>query len=127
VKTTNAFPQPMLRGFHPSARALLAGLAVLALLALLPGVAFAQSGSGIQVPFVQEFGCSIVQWLKGPLAILIFVMVVVVTLVMGMITKMDWGRIITICIIFGILIGLGSILSSSNYIQNIAGMSACLQ
>lgn len=127
MKTTNVPPQSALQGLQPTARALLAGLAVLALLALLPGVALAQTGGGIQVPFVQEFGCSIVQWLKGPLAILIFVMVVVVTLVMGMITKMDWGRIITICIIFGILIGLGSILSSSNYIQNIAGMSACLQ
>lgn len=127
MKTTNVFPQGTLQGFPPSSRVPFAGLAVLAFLTLLPGVALAQSGSGFQVPFVQDFGCSVVQWLKGPLAILIFVIVVVVTLVMGMIAKMDWGRIISICIIFGILIGLGSILSSSNYIQNIAGMSACLQ
>ncbi len=108
------------------AQLLLAAMVLLVLLSLSPGAAYAQS-QGIQVPFVQDFGCSIVQWLKGPLAILIFVMVCVVTLVFGMITKMDWGRIITVCIIFGILIGLGSILSSSNYIQNISGMSACLQ
>ena len=102
-----------------AAGALLVGIAM-----LLPGSAHA---AGIQVPFIQEFGCSVVQWLKGPLAILIFVMVCVVTFVFGMITKMDWGRIITVCILFGVLIGMGSILSGSNYIQNIAGMSACLQ
>jgi type IV secretion system protein TrbC len=102
-------------------------IAVVALLAamLLPGQAFAQST--ISVPFIQDFGCSVVAWLKGPLAIVVFVISVVVTLVFGMISKMDWGKIITVCIIFGVLIGLGSILSSNGYINNIAGMSACLQ
>jgi len=92
--------------------------------ALLPVPAVA---ADISVPFIQDFGCSVVKWLKGPLAILIFVIVCVVTFVFGMITKMDWGRIITVCILFGVLIGMGSILSSSSYIQNVAGMSACLQ
>ncbi len=102
-----------------AAAALLVGLAL-----LMPTTAHA---ANISVPFIQDFGCSVVQWLKGPLAILIFVLVIVVTLVFGMITKMDWGRIITACVIFGVLVGLGAILASSNYIQNIAGMSACLQ
>lgn len=96
----------------------------LLLLALLCGSAHAQ---GITVPFIQDFGCSVVQWLKGPLAILIFVLVSVATLVIGMITKMDWARIITVCVIFGILISLGAILGNSSYVQNVAGMSACLQ
>jgi type IV secretory pathway VirB2 component (pilin) len=100
------------------------GLLLLVLFALAPSLAHA---ADIQVPFIQDFGCSIVQWLKGPLAILIFVLVCVATLVIGMITKMDWARIITVCVLFGVVIGLGSILSSSNYIQNVAGMSACLQ
>ena len=68
-----------------------------------------------------------VQWLKGPLAILIFILVCVATFVIGMITKMDWARIITVCVIFGVLISLGAILGNSSYIQNVAGMSACLQ
>ena len=96
----------------------------LVLLALLPSAAQA---AAIEVPFVTDFGCSVVQWLKGPLAILIFVTVVVGTLVLGMITRMQWDRVISICVIFGIIIGLGAILSGSNYIQNVAGMSACLQ
>ena len=102
--------------------AILLAFAVVA--AILPSQAHAAS---IDVPFIRDFGCSIVQWLKGPLAVMIFVLVCVVTLVMGMITKMDWGRIITVCILFCILIGLGAIFAFSSYIQNIAGMSSCLQ
>jgi type IV secretory pathway VirB2 component (pilin) len=97
-------------------------MAFLMLLAFTPGSAFAQ----IEVPFIQDFGCDVVQWLRGPLAVVIFVMVVVVTLIFGMITKMDWGRIITVCIIFGIVLGLGRILSGSEYMQNLAGLNACL-
>lgn len=102
----------------------LSGLMLLIALSLLaPTPAHAQS---IQVPFIQEFGCSVVQWLKGPLAILIFILVCVATLVIGMITKMDWARIITVCVIFGIVISVGAILGNSSYIQNVAGLSACL-
>jgi len=110
--------------FTPSSRMLAVTLVLLAMLAVIPSPAHA---AGIQVPFITDFGCSVVQWLKGPLAILIFIIVCVATLVIGMITKMDWARIITVCVIFGVLIGLGSILSSSNYIQNVSGMAACLQ
>lgn len=113
--TSNMLRSPALAGI----------LVVLALIALLPISAHAQST--IQVPFIQEFGCSVVQWLKGPLAILVFILVCVATLVIGMITRMDWARIITVCVILGILISVGAILGSSSYIQNVAGMSACLQ
>ena len=68
-------------------------LLLLAFLVLAPASAHAQT---LQVPFIQEFGCSVVQWLKGPLAILIFILVCVAALVIGMITKMDWARIITV-------------------------------
>lgn len=111
-------------GSAPRRATLAAPLLVLAWMLLSPGPAHAQ---GIDIPFIADFGCSIVQWLKGPLAILIFVLVCVATLVIGMITKMDWARIISVCVIFGILISLGSILSKSSSFQNAAGMSSCLQ
>lgn len=94
-------------------------------LGFAPEAALAQGA--ITVPFIQDFGCSIVQWLKGPMAILIFIVVCVVTLVFGMITKMDWGKIITVCIIFGVILGLGKILLTYGDIANMPGMSACLQ
>ncbi|MDB5860187.1 MAG: hypothetical protein JWQ76_3876 [Ramlibacter sp.] len=114
---------PRRRGVHPA----MARIRELLLPLLLGASSLPGQAAAIDVPFVTDFGCSVVQWLRGPLAILIFVTVVVGTLVLGMITRMQWDRIITICVIFGILVGLGSILSSSSYIQNIGGMSACLQ
>lgn len=112
------------RRANPAQLPIVAAIVMLMLAMFLPREAFAQ---GIQVPFIQDFGCSIVAWLKGPLAIVVFVIVCVVTLVFGMISKMDWGKIITVCILFGVLLGMGSILSNSGYINNIAGMGACLQ
>jgi type IV secretory pathway VirB2 component (pilin) len=106
---------------HPVLAAALLGLG---LALFTPGAAHAAT---IQIPFIQDFGCSIVQWLKGPLAILIFILVCVATLVIGMITKMDWARIISVCVIFGILISLGAILGNSSVMQNAAGMSSCLE
>ena len=99
---------------------------LLALLAIatLPIPALA---AGFDVPFITEFGCQVVQWLKGPLAVLIFILTVVAALVIGMITRMDWGKIITVCVIFGLVVAIGGILSNSSYVQNVAGMGACLQ
>lgn len=96
---------------------------VAALLAVMPIEAMAQS---FNIPFITEFGCSVVKWMKGPLAILIFVVVVVGTFVIGMIARMDWSRIITVAVIFGIVIGLGGVLSSSSYFQALPSMQSCL-
>lgn len=91
---------------------------------LMPASARAQS---FDVPFITEFGCQVVAWLKGPLAVLIFIIVVIITLVVGMIMKMDWGRVVSVTIIFGIITAIGGILANSQYIQKVAGLSACLQ
>lgn len=96
---------------------------VAALLAAMPLEAMAQS---FDIPFITSFGCSVVKWMKGPLAILIFVVVVVATLVIGMISKMDWSRIISVCVVFGIIIGLGGVLADSSYTQSMPAMQSCL-
>lgn len=96
-------------------------------LAMLAGPAHAQYGQGFDVPFITEFGCKVVQWMKGPLAVIVFIMVVVASLVIGMIAKMDWGKLIAVTVIFGVLTGLGGILANSSSIQAMAGLSACLQ
>ena len=93
-------------------------------LAMLAGPAHAQS---FDVPFINEIGCKVVQWMKGPLAIVVFILVVVATLLLGMIAKMDWGRLIAVTVIFGILTGIGGILANSSSFQAAAGLSACLQ
>lgn len=96
---------------------------VAALLVVMPIDAMAQN---FDIPFITQFGCSVVKWMKGPLAILIFVVVVIATLVIGMISKMDWSRIISVCVVFGIIIGLGGVLANSSYFQAMPAMQSCL-
>ena len=96
---------------------------VAALFVVMPMDAMAQS---FDIPFITTFGCSVVKWMKGPLAILIFVVVVIATLVIGMISKMDWSRIISVCVVFGIILGMGGVLANSSYFQSMPSMQACL-
>lgn len=102
----------------------LALLFLLVGLGMLAGPAHAQS---FDVPFINEIGCNVVQWMKGPLAIIVFIIVVVATLLIGMIARMDWGKLIAVTVIFGILTGIGGILANSSSFQSAAGLSACLQ
>lgn len=104
-------------------KTLMTATLVAALLAVMPMEAMAQS---FDIPFITQFGCSVVKWMKGPLAILIFVVVVIATLVIGMISKMDWSRIISVCVVFGIIIGLGGVLANSSYFQAMPAMQSCL-
>lgn len=92
-------------------------------LTTLPVDAMAQS---FDVPFITQFGCKVIQWMKGPLAILIFVLVAISTLVIGMISKMDWSRIISVCVVFGIVISIGSVLANSSQLQALPMMQSCL-
>lgn len=96
-------------------------LAVL-VLAIFPIPAMAD----FSIPFVETFGCDVVKWMKGPLAVLIFVVVVIATFVIGLVSRMDWSAIISVCVVFGIIIGLGGILANSNWLSGSATMNACL-
>ena len=72
---------------------------------LVPDLALAQS-AGFDLPVVSQIGCALVEWMSGPLAIVVFLLVVIATLVIGIFAKMDWTRILTVIIIFGIIQGL---------------------
>lgn len=98
---------------------------LLVVLLSLPVLAFAQSGFDA-LTGSSGIGCTIVKWMKGPLAILIFIMVTVVTIVVGMFAKMDWTKILSIVILFGILQGLATIVASGNFVS-LGALSSCLQ
>lgn len=106
-----------------SPRAIVGLLAVAFL--LMPQLAHAQVS--FTIPFISDIGCQVVRYMKGPLAFLIFVIVIVGTFIVGMIAKMDWSRIITIAILFGILTGMGMILANVPSAQSMAGLAGCLQ
>lgn len=94
-------------------QSLLSVVGVMAALLTVPTEAMA----AVDLPFVSGIGCTIVQYLKGPMAVVIFMVVLVATLVIGMISKMDWGKIIGVVVIFGMLQGLTALLMNSGYIN----------
>jgi type IV secretory pathway VirB2 component (pilin) len=61
-------------------------------------------------------GCDILNWMKGELAVIIFLIVAVVTIVVGMFARMDWSKILGAVVLYGILQGLATILLSSGAI-----------
>lgn len=103
---------PALRSCLPPR--LVATVLVGSLLILLPQAAAA---AGFSLPFITGIGCDVVRWMKGELAIIIFLLVSVATFVVGLFAKMDWTRILSIVVVYGILQGLASILLSTNTIQ----------
>lgn len=75
------------------------------------------ASAAISFPAIDGIGCDIVNWMKGPLAIIVFLIVTVVTIVVGMFAKMDWTKILTIVILYGVIQGLGGVATSSGYIS----------
>lgn len=85
------------------------------LLLALPSLSFA--ASGFSLPFISGIGCDIVNWMKSELAIIIFLLVAVATFVIGLFAKMDWTKVLSIVVIYGILQGLATILLSTGTVQ----------
>ena len=109
----------------PSEWALMQLLCVLAMVAI-PLDSYAQfAGGGLNLSFVDNIACKVITWMKGPLAVMIFVIICVATLVIGMISKMDWSRIISVCVIFGIVVSIGSIVAGSNMVSGSTFMATC--
>jgi type IV secretory pathway VirB2 component (pilin) len=72
---------------------------------LAPQMSWAQTTT-FDLPVVTQIGCALVEWMTGPLAVVIFLIVTIGTLVVGIFAKMDWTKILTVIIIFGIIQGL---------------------
>lgn len=100
----------------------LAPLMAVLILAILPIPAMAD----FSIPFVDTFGCDVIKWLKGPLAILIFLVVLITTLVIGLMAKVDWGKIVSACVVFGIILALSSMFANSTWLQGSATLAGCL-
>lgn len=93
---------------------------------LTPTIASA-AGTELDLPLITEVACPVLQWMQGPLGIVIFLCVVVSSLVIGMIAKMQWDRIITVTVILAILVGLSNIVANVDAVSSAAGLSTCLR
>lgn len=78
-------------------------------LMLAAGPAMAQSFS---LPGFSELACTVIGWLKGELAVMIFFVVVVVTLLVGFFAKMDWVKILGVIVLYGLLQGSVSLFAT---------------
>ncbi len=72
--------------------------------------AHAQSG-GFALPELSDFFCTLLAYLRGDLAVMIFVLVTALTIIVGFFAKMDWTKILTIVILFGLLQGMTKLFS----------------
>lgn len=68
--------------------------------------AMAQSNK-LQIPFLDDMGCSLLNFFTGSLAIWAFVLVTVGILVIGLIAKIDFAKLISLVVIFGLIQGIG--------------------
>lgn len=84
-----------------------AGLAGASLLATA-GSAHAGTFS---LPSLTSFVCTLLEWMTGELALGVFLIVVVITFVIGFFAKMDWTKILAVIVLYGILQGLANLFS----------------
>lgn len=80
---------------------------VLLILATSAGYASAQTTTTtpFSVPGLKTLACSIINWMTGELAVIVFFAVGVATLLVGMMMKMDWAKIVALIVMFGLVQG----------------------
>ena len=88
-----------------------------------PAAAAAQIDSAM----LGSFGCAIYNFLTGPLAIWAFILVVVGTLLIGLIAKVDFAKIIVVVVVFALIQAIGTYMMSINSISTKLGTASCLK
>ncbi len=78
------------------------------LLTALSSAAMAQGKGKLNLPILDEFGCSLLEFMTGPLAIWAFVLICAGTLVIGLLMKMDFAKLLSAVVIIALLQGLGA-------------------
>ena len=72
------------------------------------------------------FGCSIYNFLTGPLAVWAFILVVVGTLLIGLVAKIDFSKIIVVIVIFALIQGIGTWVMGVESVASKLGTASCL-
>lgn len=88
--------------------------------------AHAAAENEINSELLGKFGCSIYNFLTGPLAIWAFILVVVGTLLVGMIAKIDFSKIIVVVVLFALIQGIGTWAMGVDSIASKLGTTNCL-
>lgn len=99
---------------------------VAASLVTLAGTASAQSGGALDTAMLGNFGCAIYNFLTGPLAIWAFILVLVGTLLIGLIAKIDFSKIIVVVVVFALIQAIGTYVMSMDSVASKIGTASCL-
>lgn len=75
---------------------------------------FAQSTSTFNIPFLNQLGCQLFSFFTGSLAIWAFILVAAGVLLIGLLAKIDFAKLVGAVVIFGLIQGLGTLLANSS-------------
>lgn len=75
---------------------------------------FAQSASTFSLPFLNQLGCQLFSFFTGSLAIWAFILVAASVLLIGLLAKIDFAKLVGAVVIFGLIQGLGTLLANSS-------------
>ena len=90
------------------------------------GTASAQSGGALDTQMLGNFGCAIYNFLTGPLAIWAFILVLVGTLLVGLIAKIDFSKIIVVVVVFALIQAIGTYVMGMDSVASKIGTASCL-
>lgn len=95
------------------------------------GSAFAQTtppatASALDTAMLGNFGCAIYNFLTGPLAIWAFILVLVGTLLIGLIAKIDFSKIIVVVVVFALIQAIGGYIMGMDSVSTKIGTASCL-
>lgn len=99
---------------------------VAATLVAFAGTASAQSAGALDTAMLGNFGCAIYNFLTGPLAIWAFILVLVGTLLIGLIAKIDFSKIIVVVVVFALIQAIGTYVMSMDSVASKIGTASCL-
>ena len=85
-----------------------ARVAMVGTLAYVTASSAMAAGNRLEVGILSEFGCSLLDFFTGSLAVWAFILVAAGILVIGLLAKVDFSRLIAVVVVFGVLQGLGS-------------------
>jgi len=80
----------------------------------LATVTASTAAHALSLPFLNNIGCQIYNFLVGELAIWAFILIAAGTLLLGLVAKIDFSKLLGAVIIFGILQGLAGLLVSTS-------------
>lgn len=99
---------------------------VAATLVTFAGTASAQNSGALDTAMLGNFGCAIYNFLTGPLAIWAFILVLVGTLLVGLIAKIDFSKIIVVVVVFALIQAIGGYVMGMDSVASKIGTASCL-